>query len=156
MAVFQCYYHFRGPPRHKPKARPHSLQASATTFKVTGRSRDAPEFNFRPHTEDYFPSGSAALGATPSATPLALLRLPGPERAGGAWPRRNSRCGSGRLTERVHAEARSERAGEHARALPPPSTVTCLAEAALGRWSCYRAAVMASEALAEESRPRCL
>lgn len=45
---------------------------------------------------------------------------------------------------------------ELASALPPPSTVTCLAEAALGRWSCYRAAVMASEALAEESRPRCL
>lgn len=70
---------------------------------------------------------------------------------------KRSRCASGHLTERSHAEARSGQAGESARARSRrPSTVTCLAEAALGRWSCYGAAVMASEALAEESRPRCL
>lgn len=111
-----------GSNRHKPKAGPYLLQASVTAFKVTARSGDAPEFNFRPPTEDYFPSGAAAARAaplaTPLATPLASLWLPRPEKAGGAWPRgkKRSLSGSERLTEHSHAEARSERAGESSRA----------------------------------------
>lgn len=112
-----------GSTRLKPKTRPHSLRTSAAAFKVTARSGDALEFNFRQHTPDYFPSGAAVLGAapltTPSATPLASLCVPWLERAGGAWPRGRSapRVGPGASPSAVtRRHAPSGRAGARARA----------------------------------------
>lgn len=122
MAVFQMLLPLSGSNRHKPKTGPHWLHASATAFKATARSGVAPEFNFRPHTEDYFPSGAAAAGAAPPATPRATpshapgLRnaregrgLWGEALAGWVWapPRAQSRGGTLRAGgERARARSR--------------------------------------------------
>lgn len=115
----------------------HKLCAARLVLQIAACGRDASQFNFRPHrVRGCFPPGHAP--ATPTAPRLPSARSDGPAGArvrGATWaaaaqfavtPRR---AGTRRLAQSLPTARR------RARALPVPSPVTCLAEAAQGRCS---------------------
>lgn len=123
-----------------PKAEPHTTRlprvtpeqsASPLAFKEAARGLAAPEFNFRPQNERMF------FPWPRPPRPAFLVRAR--ERAREAGPRGRPRQGtpSPRGTRaRAGLFRAGKQSGARVRALPVPSPVTCLAEAAQGRCSC--------------------